>query len=222
MQSSERDPGFADWVKERGITVPLAPVVVQAYSPHSSVAASEQNEWDLIFRPFYTQTTWLTTELGSTGDLPNHRLVSIISEDGRYGATGFAVPNPGSEGEPFYFRWSGLHDAPEISIVEGISVARFAPDPLARDADLTVFVLSHPFLSDQVPREGYAVLYAKDNNASRLVRRHIAPASLISGREGGRVLNRMGTWWQPKVPFEYLLGLSQPGLWKKQPDGSGE
>ena len=57
------------------------------------------------------------------------------------------------------------------------------------------------------------LIHSDDGNIGELLRNHVPFDSLISGYKRSTPLETSrAVWWQEKVPFEYLLGLNQPGL----------
>ena len=145
---SESDAAFSH---ELGISVPIAPVVVRAYHPFNPQVSTDRLEWDSIFHPRYGETTWLTSPVEAVQGDERFDFLALIDEQGFRSEFGFAVPH--SQEEPFFFyhRGGGLGIAEDG--IPGLEVRRFPRDPRQRDDGLAVYEVSHPYISDQVPRE---------------------------------------------------------------------
>jgi len=197
------------WAKEKGITVPLAPVVVRFYSPPHPSKISSETEWEAVMHPFYGLTTWLTSKLGKAEGYQGFEMVSVIGMDGNHSDLGFAIPK--ESGCPFCFRWEGEPHNPSTTQVSGIETKTFPPNPEGRDEGLFVFEMHHPYISDLIPQERYVLVHRRDGDVSRLIKDHVARESLMSGSGHRAKVSRMAVGWQQKLPFEYLLGRNQPG-----------
>lgn len=193
-----------------GISVPLAPVLVRAYFPPHPAETGESREWDVVFHPAYCQTTWFTTRLESVQPYRDFELVSVIGEEGDDGNFGFGIPK-GAE-KPFFFYWVGFPQDPRITPVDGVEARRFSVDPRNRDSNLSVFEVYHPFVAANLPQERYLLICRKDGDVAELLQDHMVPASLMSGSDRRGFGSRLAVWMQPRLPFEYLIGLNQPGL----------
>ncbi|OGY16671.1 MAG: hypothetical protein A2785_01785 [Candidatus Chisholmbacteria bacterium RIFCSPHIGHO2_01_FULL_49_18] len=196
---------------ELGISVPIAPVVVRAYHPFNPQVSTDRLEWDSIFHPICGETTWLTSPVEAVQGDERFDFLALIDEQGFRSEFGFAVPHGQEEPFFFYHRGGGLGIAEDA--VPGLEVRRFPRDPRQRDDGLAVYEVSHPYISDQVPRESYLLIHSDDENIGDLLRNHVPFDSLISGYKRSTPLETSRVvWWLEKVPFEYFLGLNQPGL----------
>ena len=196
---------------ELGISVPLAPVVVRAYHPYHPAVRTDEREWDSIFHPRYGETTWLTSPAEIADGSGQFDLFVLVDERGLHSEFGFAFPR-GSE-DSFFFYQRGVRNEPTENSVSVLEVRRFPRDPRQRDEGLTVYEISHPYISDQVPLESYLLIRSDDGDIHDFLHKHVPFDSLISGYKRSTPLeSSRAVWWQEKVPFEYFLGLNQPGL----------
>ena len=206
--SSESDGVFSH---ELGISVPVAPVVVRAYHPFFPAVRTDEREWDSIFHPRYGETAWLTSPAEAADGSGRFELFVLVDERGLHSEFGFAFPH--SSEDPFFFYHRGVRNESTEDPVPGLEVRRFPIDPRKRDDGLTVYEISHPYISEQVPLESYLLIRSDDGNIQALLRNHVPFDSLISGYKRSTPLETSRVvWWLEKVPFEYFLGLNQPGL----------
>lgn len=199
VQLDSLDP----WGRERGITVPLAPVVLRTL--YSSLP-SGKNSWQYIEHPGFSQSTWLTTEVALPAEHDGYKGFAVVGEDGARSNFGIAIPANIIERKLFCFRTDSGTE--ELEILEGIDSLVFGEDY----GRLVAHKLWHPFLSDDVPMEQYILLRIIEPDYLSVIPKLVAPASLVSGRKGGRVVDRVGTFWYERMPFKYLLGINQPGI----------
>lgn len=206
VESGNRVPSaferLSSWFIELGVQEPVAPVIIRTYS--ASLPRAKDTALQ-ITSPRGINHTWLTTEMHILHDLAHYLGAVVIEPKGRGSRVGIAVPHESETGQPFLFLLAGRRDTPAvIPIREGVEV-----HPIETSSVRAAWLIGHPFVSQDVPQEHYLVLDARGLDASDF-QKLIRPKLLVSGsaaRRQQRVILGAQT-----LPFEYLLGLNQPGL----------